>query len=1079
MATIALVLTHYEIASPQIDRIMEKFAERFTAQNPDVFPTADVAFILAFSIIMLNTDLHNPAIKEERRMTKDGFIRNNRGICDGQDLPPEFLMEIFDRIKANPISLKEDDEARERAAGDGSVATSLPSAISPAAFFTSPYEEADRTKETNFNKERDQIVRTTESLLRRRRHSTMETSKSNRRAKLNSQTSKQHEVKYVRTQDSGLRDEYVSPMFEVTWGPALAAFSTAMESANGTVGALLSIASDEELEAAAMNAAETIEVCLTGFRFAICTAGLCGNEVARDAYMLALSRFSQLGTGILLEPRHVRCIQTILTVARMDGELLDSSWEHVFKALSEINRFHQLFQLLARNNKAIAIAADRRRAKLQERERRLQAREERKAAKENSDALDDGSMASLGASDGDLSYADSDLFSDSSDFDYRDDMDKKEIDEANARIVYEAVSEGIIEAIYERSSSLSTAAVKEFVFQLCRVSRMEISHYGGQVGSDANQVDLTQVQYRQHHSLLGDAEGFHHHQPNIYNLQKLVEVTHYNMDSRPRLVFADIWTPVSAHLTSTALHNNPAVAMYAVDSFRQLSIQYLQREELGVFEFQRRFLKPLETMMARSEGHTTKELLLKCVERLILMFGTPREGGRGLLRSGWRPILTVLGLAGRDRDEEIAKLGFGMLNAQLEPILSQDKEGASSQGNSLPGVLLDERFVDLVDALLIYVEGPHEEMSLKCIDHLLALSSFLADESFALPLVRKRGIKSSSLDEIDGEAKEGPGNEELELWWPVLLGISKAIGDDRKTVRLRSLEVLSIIITTHFFPTAESAKDEQKRERQIQLLQLIFRGILTPVLECAEGESVDARPPQLPDDFERFLTGAKVGDTNAAKATPKAQSYWLDTTFEQFMDMCVSICLRSGEAFGEDVLLEEIFAMLNNCLLSDSGALAVRGLRRLEQLLTGDMKSSRINDDTWATVSHMLRRCLTVRSLPRTPPSSPALNGDAASAPDKAEGTAEDSINPDLEYKEAIREFVMEDNMLADRRFIGSNAVMVIGSFLGGERFVESLGLRWRVFLVAGLGKAIGDWEYAATLVAENKPKTKPRAVNP
>lgn len=89
---------------------MEKFAERYTAQNSEVFPTADVAFILAFSIIMLNTDLHNPAIKEERRMTKDGFIRNNHGICDGQDLPPELLIDIFDRIKNNPITLKEDDK---------------------------------------------------------------------------------------------------------------------------------------------------------------------------------------------------------------------------------------------------------------------------------------------------------------------------------------------------------------------------------------------------------------------------------------------------------------------------------------------------------------------------------------------------------------------------------------------------------------------------------------------------------------------------------------------------------------------------------------------------------------------------------------------------------------------------------------------------------------------------------------------------------------------------------------------------------------------------------------------------------
>ena len=47
----------------KIDRVMEKFAERFCTQNKAVFPSADMAFILAFSTIMLQTDLHNPAIR--------------------------------------------------------------------------------------------------------------------------------------------------------------------------------------------------------------------------------------------------------------------------------------------------------------------------------------------------------------------------------------------------------------------------------------------------------------------------------------------------------------------------------------------------------------------------------------------------------------------------------------------------------------------------------------------------------------------------------------------------------------------------------------------------------------------------------------------------------------------------------------------------------------------------------------------------------------------------------------------------------------------------------------------------------
>ena len=156
----------------KIDRLMEKIAERYVMQNPDVFPSADVAFILAFSIIMLNTDLHNPSIKEERKITKEGFLRNNRGICDGQDLPDLLLTSICDRIRENPISFREDDEAREMVAMDegGELASrSALEALSPAALFTDHYEETDQTRESWYWMERDQIVRNTESALRCRK----------------------------------------------------------------------------------------------------------------------------------------------------------------------------------------------------------------------------------------------------------------------------------------------------------------------------------------------------------------------------------------------------------------------------------------------------------------------------------------------------------------------------------------------------------------------------------------------------------------------------------------------------------------------------------------------------------------------------------------------------------------------------------------------------------------------------------------------------------------------------------------------------------------------------------------------
>ena len=83
----------------KIDRIMEKFADRYCELNPTVFAKADIAYILAFSTIMLNTDQHSSQIKH--RMDKAAFIKNNRGINDNDDLPEEFLGAIFDEISQN------------------------------------------------------------------------------------------------------------------------------------------------------------------------------------------------------------------------------------------------------------------------------------------------------------------------------------------------------------------------------------------------------------------------------------------------------------------------------------------------------------------------------------------------------------------------------------------------------------------------------------------------------------------------------------------------------------------------------------------------------------------------------------------------------------------------------------------------------------------------------------------------------------------------------------------------------------------------------------------------------------------
>ncbi|KAF6020802.1 hypothetical protein EB796_020878 [Bugula neritina] len=91
----------------KIDRMMEKFAERYCDLNPGIFTTTDTCYVLAFSIIMLNTSLHNPSVKNKPDIEQ--FVSMNRGINDGGDLPRELLESIYDSIKKEPFKIPEDD----------------------------------------------------------------------------------------------------------------------------------------------------------------------------------------------------------------------------------------------------------------------------------------------------------------------------------------------------------------------------------------------------------------------------------------------------------------------------------------------------------------------------------------------------------------------------------------------------------------------------------------------------------------------------------------------------------------------------------------------------------------------------------------------------------------------------------------------------------------------------------------------------------------------------------------------------------------------------------------------------------
>ncbi|KAL3840554.1 hypothetical protein ACJIZ3_025145 [Penstemon smallii] len=87
--------------SQKIQRVLEAFSERYYEQSTQILANKDAALLLSYSLIMLNTDQHNVQVK--KKMTEEDFIRNNRHINGGNDLPREFLSELYYSICKNEI----------------------------------------------------------------------------------------------------------------------------------------------------------------------------------------------------------------------------------------------------------------------------------------------------------------------------------------------------------------------------------------------------------------------------------------------------------------------------------------------------------------------------------------------------------------------------------------------------------------------------------------------------------------------------------------------------------------------------------------------------------------------------------------------------------------------------------------------------------------------------------------------------------------------------------------------------------------------------------------------------------------
>ncbi|KAK6027166.1 Sec7 domain protein [Ostertagia ostertagi] len=106
----------------KIDKIIQEFAQHYAKCNPKRTKQFrggwDTIHMIAFAVIMLNTDLHSPNLKASQRMQMDQFVHNlrgqdkMRGEKEGIDIDRSCLQGIYERIRAEEIRPGDDHVAQ-------------------------------------------------------------------------------------------------------------------------------------------------------------------------------------------------------------------------------------------------------------------------------------------------------------------------------------------------------------------------------------------------------------------------------------------------------------------------------------------------------------------------------------------------------------------------------------------------------------------------------------------------------------------------------------------------------------------------------------------------------------------------------------------------------------------------------------------------------------------------------------------------------------------------------------------------------------------------------------------------------
>ncbi|KQJ93806.1 brefeldin A-inhibited guanine nucleotide-exchange protein 1 isoform X1 [Brachypodium distachyon] len=657
----------------KIDRVMEKFAERYCKCNPNSFTSADTAYVLAYSVIMLNTDAHNMMVKD--KMSKSDFIRNNRGIDDGKDLPEAYLSTLYDQIVNNEIKMSAD--------------SSVPQNKQPSSVIKLLGLD-NIINLVNWKQAEDKALGANDLLIK------------NIQEKFKAKSGKSETVFYVITDTTILRF-----MMEVCWAPMMAAFSMTLDQCD--------------------DKAATSQ-CLQGFRSAVHVTSVMCMQTQRDAFVTSVAKFTYLHCVADMKQKNVDAVKAIISIAIEDGDYLQEAWEHVLTCLSRFEHLHLLGEGAPTDASFLT-------APMIESEEKTQKSSTTTASKRTNALQNPAVMAAVRGG----SYDSTTAKNNASPLVTSDQINNFI---SNVNLLDQI---GIFELnhIFAHSQRLNSNAIVAFVEALCKVSITEL-----QSPTD----------------------------PRIFCLTKIVEIAHYNMN-RIRLVWSRIWKVLSDFFVSVGLSENLSVAIFVMDSLRQLAMKFLEREELANYNFQNEFLRPFAVVMQKSNASEVRELVVRCVSQMVLS----RVNN---IKSGWKSVFTVFTAAAADDRKSIVLLAFETMEKIVRDYFPYITETETTT------------FTDCVKCLITFTSSKFSsDASLNAIAFLRFCAVKLAEEGFVCH-EKDADHQPNSIDSSDGNAIVHK-DDHVYFWVPLLAGLARLTTDTRPTIRKGAVEVLFDILKDH------------------------------------------------------------------------------------------------------------------------------------------------------------------------------------------------------------------------------------------------------------------------------------------